>query len=427
MNEVTRIHLGRQSFTIAVDAHKILKTYLAEIEAMGGDDVVREVELRMAELLGERGIGGDKVVLLEDVEFLQQQLGKPTDFSDTDAEPTEAAAASEQPAKRLFRDTDNALLAGVSSGLANYFGIDAVIVRILFVVLTLFSGGAGILIYIVLWLLVPAAETSSEKLQMRGLPVTVDALKKSISDADFPGTARRTSTTALKAINSIFGVLLKLIGTLVIIGSIAALFGIIIVKIYMMLHHGQLFEENLFPVGSSETWLANLGLVLAALCAVFGTLVGLTIVRRKWPIRAWATIPLVGLLLATSAVTAAFAADVGPRVNARYHAGMHVTAVKDIAPFDKVVSTGDLDIEFVPAASQSVSLRYFDHPDISNIKFSVKDKVLTVDTTRFDRNRHCDMLCLFPRYNMVIQVAAPNVEHIDANGAEVFYPPVPPR
>ena len=427
MNEITRIHLGRQPFTIAVDAHTTLKAYMAAIRKEVRDpDVMDEVELRMAELLNERGISNEKVILAKDVAFLQEQLGKPSDFSDDTTE-TEQDTAGEQPTKRLFRDTDNALLAGVSAGLANYFGIDAVIVRILFVVITLFSGGAGIFVYLVLWLLVPAAETSSEKLQMRGLPVTVEALKKSLSNADVAGTARRANSTFLRFIDGAFKVVLKLFGIGLIVASMAAIFTLVVVKIYMMLHHGQLFEENLFPVGEREQWLANFGLIFGALLSVFGVLVGLTVVRRKWPLRAWATIPLTGLLLVAFVATTALSADVGPRVQARYQAGMHTTAIKDVAPFNKVVSDGKIDIEYVPATSPAVTLRYYDTPDISKIKFSVENNVLTIDASRFDQDRHCDMLCIFPRYNLVVQVATPNIKNIDANGAEVFYPPVPVR
>jgi phage shock protein PspC (stress-responsive transcriptional regulator) len=424
MNEVTHIHLGRQPFTVSVDAQKALKSYLAEIEKYVSDkEVVEEIEIRMAEILTERGASGDKVVLPADVDYLKQQLGKPVEFSDdraSDDEPEEPAQS-----KRLFRDTDNALLAGVAAGLSSYFGIDAVVVRIIFVLLTIFSGGVGILIYIVLWLLVPPAVSSSEKLQMQGMPVTVDAIKKSVADADFPGAARRGSNAALPVINGLFRLALKLIGYGVIVASILAIFGLVVLKAYMLLHHGKLIEENLFPVGTREQWLMNLGLILAAMVALFFMMAGITIIRRKWPLRAWASIPFAGVFLVVAATTAALSADIGPRVDARYQAGMHTTAVQNIQAFDKVQSDGNIDIEYVPSTSYSVTLRYFDHPDVSKIKFTTKDKVLYIDTSDFKRHRDCSMLCIYPEYNLTVEVASPNIKGIEAGGAEVFYPPVP--
>jgi phage shock protein PspC (stress-responsive transcriptional regulator) len=424
MNEVTRIHLGRQSFTISVDAQRALKAYIAEIEKHVHDkEVVQEIELRMAELLGERGISGDKVVLPGDVEYLKTQLGKPADFSDDGATGDEVPAETAG-TKRLFRDTDNALLAGVAAGLANYFGTEPVIIRIVFILLTIFSGGVGILIYIVLWLLVPAATTSSEKLQMLGRPVTVDAIKKSVADADFPGAARRGRNTVMPVLNGLFRIGLKVIGFGFIVASLLAIFALVVVKVYMILHHGQLIQENLFPVGTREQWLANLGLLLAALVAIFFMLAGVTIIRRKWPLRSWATIPFAGVFLVVMAATAALSADIGPRVQARYQAGMHTSAVAGIQQFSKVQSNGGVDIEYIPAATYSVTLRYWDHPDTSRLKINTKNNVLYIDSTNFDHSRHCDMLCIYPEYDMVVQVAAPNIQDI-RSGGEVFYPPVP--
>src|SRR5438045_803893 len=132
MNEITHIHLGRQSFVIAVDAHKALRQYIDAIKHQVGpksSEVIKEVEIRMAELLTEHGISGEKVVLAEDVNFLKEQLGSPKDFSDEEAtEEEEASAPTAQ--KRLFRDTDHAMIAGVAAGLATFLHIDTILVRI---------------------------------------------------------------------------------------------------------------------------------------------------------------------------------------------------------------------------------------------------------------------------------------------------------
>src|ERR1035438_496650 len=128
MNEVSNIHLGRQAFTISIDAHQKLKSYLEAIEKQVDDkDVMEEIELRMAELLTEHGINESKVILPEDIDFLKTQLGNPKDFKEEDETST---SASKQPeSKRLFRDTDNAMIAGVASGLAQYFGLDVLLIR----------------------------------------------------------------------------------------------------------------------------------------------------------------------------------------------------------------------------------------------------------------------------------------------------------
>jgi phage shock protein PspC (stress-responsive transcriptional regulator) len=426
MNEVTRIHLGRQPFTVSVAAHKALKAYLADIEQQVVDpEVVSEVELRMAELLAEHGVSGDKVILPEDVDYLKQQLGDPADFSD-DGEPSASAKTDDQATRHLFRDTDAAMLAGVSAGIASYFGLDVVLVRILFVVLTIFSAGLGIVLYIVLWLAVPPATTTSEKLQMQGKPVTLGALKDSVSKADLSNAARRANSSALAFINSVFGVIIKLLGIGFIVAGISMVFGLVVTKVYMLLHHNQLFQENIFPVGVREHLLVDLGLGLAAIFALFLMLVGVASLRRKWPVRGWVTGILAGLFLLGLATAGAFSADVAPRIHQRYENMVHTTAVKNLPTFDKVSTTGSVDISYVSSPGYAVSLHYVDHPELSKIKIYVRDGTLHVDSTAFDAVDHCTMLCLFPKYDMVVQIAAPNIQKFDTpSGTDIFYPPQP--
>jgi phage shock protein PspC (stress-responsive transcriptional regulator) len=426
MNEVTRVHLGRQPYTISVEAHNDLKDYLADIEQKVGDkEVVQEVELRMSELLGERGVTGDKVILPSDVECLREQLGDPADFSD---EPETSAAVKDENKgdKRLFRDTDNAMVAGVASGLASYFGLDVVIIRLVFVLLAIAGSGVGIFLYFVLWVLVPAAETTSEKLQMRGKPVTLEALKESVNRADVPAAARRINSRVLPIINSLFALIIKIIGVGFVLTAIGIIIGVVVTETYMLLHGGQLFQENLFPVGVREHVLVTLGLVLAAIVAIFFALIGVATFKRKWPTRGWITAVLIGLFLFGSAAAGALAADAVPRIHQRYESSLHTTAVKGIQPFDKVVTTGDIDIAYISSPDYAVNLHYSYSPDLSKIKIHTANNTLYIDSTAIDSVNPCTMLCLFPRYNMTVQVYAPNVgKFVTPPNTEIFYPAPP--
>jgi phage shock protein PspC (stress-responsive transcriptional regulator) len=372
------------------------------------------------------------------VDYLKQQLGEPGDFQE-DAEPgTASGKKSQDPAdakanqeagtKRLFRDTDNAMLAGVCAGLAGYFGLDTVVVRLLFAALTIFSGGSILVVYILLWLVVPAAVTTSEKLQMHGKPVTLDALKESVSKADVPGAARRANTYLLPLIDKIMRVALKLFGIAFITAGLSTLFSLGLAKIYMLLHDGRLFQENLFPVGAREQWLLGTGMLAVAFIAILLILAGISGFKRKWPIHGWATGVLVGLFMASSMASVALAADAAPRVQERYETSMHTTAIKDVQPFSKVVTDGSVDISYISSPDYAVNLHYFDHPDLSKVKITVRDKILYIDSRELDDTNHCTMLCLFPRYNMTVQVYAPNVQDFDTpRNTEVFYPLDPVR
>jgi phage shock protein PspC (stress-responsive transcriptional regulator) len=405
MNEVTKIHLGRQAFNISIAAHKALRDYIDAITTQVGDkDVIDEVELRMAELLAERGVSGERVILVKDVDYLKKQLGSPKDFKEDEGE----AGVSETPAdsKKLFRDTEHGMLAGVAAGLAAYLGLDVVLVRILFVLGTLAWGG-GLLVYILLWLLVPEAKTTSERLQMAGKSVTVDSLKEVVERSDVKGAAKRANGTVAPVVNSVFQIILKIVGVGFIIVGLSALFSLVAARTYMAAHHGQLFQENLFPVGTAENVLADLALALAGLLGIFIIICGVAIFKRRWPIRGWITGVLTALFLIGLAVALALSAGIAPKVRDRYLSRSH-TQTRSVQPFQDVVIQGkDVDYDWEYADAYSVSFHYFDNPDISKIKTTVSNNLLTIDTSSYTRDRNCDMLCLFRAYNLLITVKGP--------------------
>jgi phage shock protein PspC (stress-responsive transcriptional regulator) len=142
----------------------------------------------MTEILTERGIAANGVITVDDVTAIRAQLGEPRDFAEDSAEENsretgnDSSASSDkiQTPKRYYRDEDNAMLGGVLAGLAAYMGWDLTLLRILTVILTIVpSFGTIIIAYIVVWIVAPAAKTTSEKLEMRGEPVNLDSIKES--------------------------------------------------------------------------------------------------------------------------------------------------------------------------------------------------------------------------------------------------------
>ena len=321
MNEITKIHLGRQAFTISVDAHKELRAYLEAIKhqvGKQGGDVADEVELRMAELLMERGVTGDKVVLLSDVTFLKEQLGKPGDFKEDnkDEDADQSAQTESGGTRRLYRDTKHGMLAGVSSGLGAYFGIDPIIIRIIFVVLTL-AYGWGIVLYLLLWLLTPEAKTPSERLQMQGKPVTVDTLKEMVDKADFKSAAERASTTAskalptvLKGVNALVGVVLTTIGS-------AILFGGLSLGAFLLINGAQVNNQVVFPITTQEWVLASCILMTVAIVGLFFLVGGMALIRGKGGLPLWAGIALTTLLFASISIGAATTQAIWPQLEQR--------------------------------------------------------------------------------------------------------------
>lgn len=176
MKEITRIHLARTPFNAEIDAKKALERYIDAIKrALGADDdTMREIEARIVEILSERGVTGEQVITTNDIDAIEAKLGAPDDFVDeSDNEVSHVSA----PQKRLMRDPQDGLLGGVLAGIADYFGINVLWPRLVAILLVFVSFGTALLVYAVLWIVIPRAKTAADKLQMRGEPVTLASLK----------------------------------------------------------------------------------------------------------------------------------------------------------------------------------------------------------------------------------------------------------
>jgi len=186
MNKTVSINLNGLLFNLEEAAYDKLSAYLTAIRRYfehteGRDEMLRDVEARIAELFTEK-LKNKQVILLSEVEEIIAVLGQPEEYADS-PEPEEAnqrPMESSDP-RRLFRDPDEAMLAGVCSGIGYFFGIDPVWLRIAFLV-AFFFGGSGLILYLILWIAMPKANTRSEKLQMRGQPVTLETLEKGVKE-----------------------------------------------------------------------------------------------------------------------------------------------------------------------------------------------------------------------------------------------------
>lgn len=213
MKEITRISLAQLPYNIEVAAKKSLEQYLAAIESsLGADsDTMKEVESRIVELLSDRGVTGEKVIGTADVEHIRQQMGEPKEFADE----SHGGVGVQKQAKRLMRSEGDEILGGVCSGMAAYLGIDVVWVRLVFVVLAFVTGGFMVLIYFVLWIVMPPAKTAADRLQMKGEAVTLSALQ---AESEVLVNKRRNDTLALEALRITGGVVAVIAG----IGAMAA-------------------------------------------------------------------------------------------------------------------------------------------------------------------------------------------------------------
>lgn len=206
MNKTVTINISGIIFHIEEDAYERLQVYLTTIRNRfsseeGRDEIMMDIESRIAEILGERVGPSKQVVLMADVEHVISLMGEPEAIAEgedkTEKKETKeetASATEEEPQsngrrRRIFRDTDDKIIGGVCSGLGYYFDIDPVWIRGGFAV-SFFVFGSGFLFYLLLMIIIPKAETTAEKLEMRREPVDVNNISKTIKE-EFEGFKKR--------------------------------------------------------------------------------------------------------------------------------------------------------------------------------------------------------------------------------------------
>lgn len=164
-------------FHIDDDAFESLKNYLDRVKSElrsvdGGNEIYEDVEARISELFSEKLINNKQVITHKEVDEIIRTMGQPGDISGKSDGEQHKSAGHKKRYRRMYRDPDNCIIGGVCSGLAAYWRVDPTIVRISFILLAIF-GMAGVIIYLILWVVLPEAHTVAQKLEMRGESVNL--------------------------------------------------------------------------------------------------------------------------------------------------------------------------------------------------------------------------------------------------------------
>ncbi len=273
MNKTVNINLAGMSFHIDENAFGKLSRYLNAIRNSlkgeeGSEEIMQDIESRIAELFSEKIEFQSQVITLKELDEVIAVMGQPEDYEVDDEIFEDVPPSSEAKArsrtktshKQLFRDIDDKYIGGVSSGLGHYIGVDAIWIRLLWVLLVLAGLGSPILIYILLWILVPAALTTSDKLKMTGEPINISNIERKFKegfdnvadkvknvDYDKYGNKIKTGASSFfdslgEVIVTLFKVFAKLIGVFIIIISLLTLIGLVV---------------GFFTVGSIDFWGNN--------------------------------------------------------------------------------------------------------------------------------------------------------------------------
>ncbi len=306
MNKTININLGGLFFHIDEEAYAKLKRYLDAInrslndDPQGKEEIINDIEQRISELLSEKITDERQVINEENIDEVITIMGQPEDYA-YDDELFHEPQAKKTTYKKLFRDGKDKILGGVSSGLGHYFGIDTAWVRIIWILITLIFG-TGILVYIVLWIILPEATTTAEELEMKGEPVTIDNIERTIKEEytkieekvknadytkvksgfqDFIDTIGKILMVLLKVIGKFIGILILIIAGATLIGMLIGLLGWIGSEI---LGFGNQVVEipNFFRHSIVPEWLLTLFLFIAIIVPfIFLFILGINVLSKE--------------------------------------------------------------------------------------------------------------------------------------------------
>lgn len=224
MNKTLTVNIGGSIFHIDENAfHKLdqyLNTIKQSIPLEERDEVTHDIEIRIAELFSERLNDTNQVITVTDVQEIISIMGNPEDYVLEDDNEFSKQESRYRKQGKLYRDGEKAMVGGVLAGLAHYFKIDVVWVRLIFLILVFFYG-TGILLYFILWIIMPEAKTTSQILEMHGEPININTIEKKvrenvnyvtdkINNIDYENVKRQTKTAgknSAKWIRTIFGIL----------------------------------------------------------------------------------------------------------------------------------------------------------------------------------------------------------------------------
>ncbi len=349
MNKTININLGGIFFHIDEIAYQKLKGYLDSIrrslsdDPKGRDEIITDIESRIGEILSEKIKDVRQVINEQDIDEVVEVMGKPEDYMVDDEIFSDETYGNygNQKRRKLFRDGSDKFLGGVSSGIAHYLSIDVIWVRLGWLVAA-FGFGFGFIVYPLLWILLPEANTTAEKLEMEGSEVNITNIEKKIRDeisdastrvkhgidevsekvknADYKKYGNRAKSGSQDLVDTLgkifvtfFMVIGKFIGVLLVIVAVTTILGMLIGMFTLgsldFIHDDWLFRNSaIYNNSGLPIWfLSVLTFVLIAIPFFFLFALGLRILsNNSKSIGKTAKLSLLGIWIVALLVTIFF-------------------------------------------------------------------------------------------------------------------------
>ncbi len=429
MKKTISITLNGLVFNIEEDAYDRLKNYLDGLKrhfdtVEYGGEVISDIESRIAEQFSGKVTDRKKEsVNLSEVEEVIKTMGSVEDLTgDKGAtQKTESPGSS----RRLYRNPDDLIIAGVAGGIASYFHIDPILPRLFFVAITL-AGGSGILLYIILWIIVPEAKSGAEKLEMKGNPVTVANLEESHKE----NSDRKKNFSVIafffrelfyllgRFIRALIPIILSIIGLVMTAVAFVCLFAFTLLMIVMLFNPDSTYVDPAIAQvfnGGQYVMLVISGYISAIIPVIVALLLGITFVRRK-SVFTGTLIAVFSILWLSSALTFGFlAVDSAPQVQAAVKSieeRPNQSKEFQVSGFDSIETERDHQVKIVHGSTTRV-VAYGEQNKLNRVRMEVIDNALVISEEDDDFR-----ICLFCITRPVtVEITTPVLETVDANNA----------
>jgi len=439
MKKTLTVNLNNIVFHIDDDAYEMLQTYLHEIaEHFQSDDekneIMNDIESRIAELFNEKLQKNKNVVNLTDVEEIIEVMGKPSQYADEDEEPKEPKSTKkqqQQKSRRFYRDPENAILGGIAGGLAAYFNIDVTWIRIFLVLLVFLGVGFIIPIYIVVWFVAPAALTASQRLEMQGEDVTVESIKTEINNVKNymeSDSFKQSATTVGEKIQDVLKWFFKIVFGF--IGAVLGLVGVVLVGALILVLFFLIFEPSVingFAPDIITNWAVfspeKMVMLIISLILVIGCPIFLLI---YWAVRlvsgrhdAPRTASWVVLILWIAGMFMFYSVGANTLIHFQHSDGHPYTIawnddnkpfedeVRKCDPFNAIEVSGNIELTVKQDSVQEVRVS-FPKEYLPKIKTNVENGVLHI---------YSDEIFLFQNKSIKVYVSSDSIKSLVAKGA----------
>lgn len=423
MKKTISVTIGGLVFNVEEDGYQKLNTYLESLKAhftalSYGAEVISDIESRIAEQFNAKISGQlQRAITSDEVEEVIKSIGKVEDFGGSTQQ-----SSSTQSGKKLYRNSEDKVIAGVASGVAAYFGLDVTLVRVIFAVIVL-AGGWGIILYILLWLMMPEAKSAGQKLEMQGLPVTIKQIeqtaKEKLAEVRSSGFLQNFFRFLGHVIKWFSRIITGIIGVALVFAAAVATFSVTFTSINLIFNRNSPYLDS--PItgvfhGAEYFLVIILSFVIIVIPMLFLAVGGMSLIRWKQRFNGLIAGSLLVIWLATTAIGSVIAFNKVPEIRNAIteYQGQVETRVVPVSNFTKVHASDAVRVTLSQSSDpKQTSVTIVGHSrDLDRSEVSVSNGVLSIN--RKDNFRVC-FFCFNDRFS--VNIVVPTLDEVKASDA----------